>query len=199
MGELTPKQARFVEAYLVDLNATQAARRAGYSARNGWRLLNTAPVQAAVQAGMAARSRATGITAERVLEELAKVAFSDLRDVTRWGVRDVEVGFDAKGKRLPPDDIGEAAQVRQVATPYLTLLDSRELTPEAAAAVAEVVLGREGLRVKLHSKVAALAEIGRHLGVKTQVEHGGKLTLEDLVAASLAPPDEDTDGEEDAP
>src|SRR5271167_3160732 len=76
---LTPKQARFVEEYIVDLNGKQAAIRAGYSPRTAEvqssRLLRNAKVDATAREAMQARSRRTGITADRVVLELAKLAF----------------------------------------------------------------------------------------------------------------------------
>lgn len=70
-SELTPKQQRFCEEYLIDLNATQAAIRAGYSEKTAQeqasRLLSNVMVQAAIDAGKKQRSANTGITAERVL------------------------------------------------------------------------------------------------------------------------------------
>lgn len=74
---LRGKQARFVEEYLVDLNATQAATRAGYSARTaneqGARLLANVSVQAAVQAGRAALSARTEITQDRVMADIEAI------------------------------------------------------------------------------------------------------------------------------
>ena len=68
---MTPKQQRFVQEYLIDLNATQAATRAGYSKRTagqqGERLLKNVEIAAAVQAAMDARSARTGITQDYVL------------------------------------------------------------------------------------------------------------------------------------
>ena len=81
---LTPKQARFVEEYIVDLNGKQAAIRAGYSPRTAEvqssRLLRNAKVDAAAREAMQARSRRTGITADRVVRELAELAFSNMSD-----------------------------------------------------------------------------------------------------------------------
>ncbi len=74
---MTPKQQRFVEEYLVDLNATQAAMRAGYSAKGatvrGSELLANRNVTEAISAAQKARSKETGTTAAWVLEELKKV------------------------------------------------------------------------------------------------------------------------------
>ncbi|MDI9853820.1 terminase small subunit [Comamonas sp. 17RB] len=85
--ELTPKQARFVAEYLIDLNATQAAIRAGYSAKTaasqGARLLKQGGVARAVQAAQQARAVRTEITQDRVLQELARIAFFDIRRLYR--------------------------------------------------------------------------------------------------------------------
>lgn len=84
---LTPKQARFVQEYLIDLNATQAAVRAGYSERTaceqGSRLLANVKVQAALQAAMQARQARTEVTQDYVigkLVEIADKAASDCQD-----------------------------------------------------------------------------------------------------------------------
>ena len=79
---MTPKQRLFVEEYLIDLNATQAAIRAGYSAKNadkiGSELLGKTRVAAAVMARMKVRSERLAIDADRVLQEIAKFAFAPL-------------------------------------------------------------------------------------------------------------------------
>lgn len=84
---LTPKQARFVQEYLIDLNATQAAVRAGYSERTaceqGSRLLANVKVQAALQEAMQARQARTEVTQDYVigkLVEIADKAASDCQD-----------------------------------------------------------------------------------------------------------------------
>lgn len=83
MSKLTPNQQRFVDEYLVDLNATQAAIRAGYSAKTahvqGTRLLGIARVSEAVAEAQKEREQRTRITADRVLQELARIAFFDPR------------------------------------------------------------------------------------------------------------------------
>lgn len=82
---LTPKVLRFVDEYLKDLNATQAAVRAGYSKRTakqqGSRLLTNADVQRQVEIARKELAVNAGITRERILAEMAKIAFSDLRDL----------------------------------------------------------------------------------------------------------------------
>lgn len=79
---LNRRQQKFVEEYLVDLNATAAYKRAGYAARgnaaevNAARLLRHAQVSEAIEAGMAARSAQTGLTAEYVLSSIKRIAES---------------------------------------------------------------------------------------------------------------------------
>lgn len=84
---LTPKQQRFVEEYLLDLNASKAAARAGFSPASapkiGWQLLEKTRIKAAIQAALDARSLRTQTTADEVVRELRILAFSD---VTHYAV-----------------------------------------------------------------------------------------------------------------
>jgi len=85
MSDLTPKQFRFAEEYLVDLNATKAAIRAGYSedtaGSQGHDLLKKPEMQAAIETMRAERSRITNIDAAWVLTRLAQEAFADVSDL----------------------------------------------------------------------------------------------------------------------
>ena len=83
MARLTDKQKRFVAEYLVDLNATQAAKRAGYKDPNiGRQLITKNNVSTAIQEAMSNRETRTEITQDRVLNELGKVAFAKAADCT---------------------------------------------------------------------------------------------------------------------
>lgn len=85
---LTPKQRAFIDEYLVDLNATQAAIRAGYSAktanREGTRLLSNAVIAQAITDAKAQRAESTGITAELVVQRLAAIATADPRELVEF-------------------------------------------------------------------------------------------------------------------
>lgn len=140
MAGLTPKQEEFAQQYLVDLNAAQAAKRAGYKhIDNGRQLLTKTHVSDRIAELQAARGERTEITQDRVLEELAKLGFSDMRQFSSWGPKGV------------------------------TWKDSDELSPEAAACVAEVsetiTEGGRTRKFKLHDKKGSLELIGRHLGM----------------------------------
>lgn len=151
---LTPLRQRFVQEYLVDLNPTAAAQRAGFRSKpehtKGYQMLRIPEVAAAVREAMEARSRRTGITAERVLEELGKIGFSDVRNLTRWKARPARDGDAAGGP--PAYD--------------LWIRDSEELDDATAGAISEVRhYNGGGVRIRLHDKLCALALIARHLGM----------------------------------
>jgi phage terminase small subunit len=133
---LTPKQQRFVDEYLIDLNGTQAVIRAGYSAKGAsvqaCRLLANANIQAAVQAGRDGASRRTEITLDRVLKELAKIGFANMADYI--------------------DKLED-----------LENLD-RDLMAAVSEVIVEDVGGVKRTRVKLLDKRAALVDLGKHLG-----------------------------------
>lgn len=149
---LTPKQARFVDEYLIDLNATAAATRAGYSEKTayqqGSRLLSNVEVAAAVTAAQEKRAERTQINADRVLQELARIGFADIRNLFEWDER------------------------------RAAFVPSRELTEDQAAAISEInsetLVSRDEngqprakikLKLKTYDKVAALRDIGKHLGM----------------------------------
>jgi phage terminase, small subunit len=137
---MTDKQARFCEEYMIDLNATQAAIRAGYSPKTAneqaARLLANVSIQNRIAQLQAEQSRRTGVSADRVVRELAKVAFVNAGDLI--DARTASLKSDAA-----PDDLA-AVQSVKVKT-----------------------FGEDGLEqeVKLADKLKALDLLGRHLGM----------------------------------
>lgn len=81
MAKLTPKQQRFADEYLIDLNATQAAIRSGYSPKSaseiGHENLNKPQIRAYIDERMAEYSKRTGVNQERIIRELSRIAFLD--------------------------------------------------------------------------------------------------------------------------
>ena len=87
--KISDRQKLFVREYMVDLNATQAAIRAGYSRRSasqrGWALRRHPTVAARIEVAMADRDEAAKITPERVLCELARLSFANIQDYLQPG------------------------------------------------------------------------------------------------------------------
>ena len=160
MPRLTDKQKRFVEEYLVDLNATQAAIRAGYSAKNadkiGHELLGKTRVSEAIQEAMDSRSARTEITQDMILRELARVAFSNGTDFARVVSRETPTTIvDEEGN--PQQVMGTVQSVR--------ILDTDTVDPEKRAAIASIKEGKYGIEVSSYDKVKALELLGKHLGM----------------------------------
>lgn len=136
---MTVKQKRFVEEYLIDLNATQAAIRAGYSADTaeqiGYQLLQKTSVSNEVAKAMAERSKRTGINQDRVLQELAKIGFAKITDVV-----------DPETAKIKQDAVGDD----------LACIQSIKIKPNEWGTEREV---------KLYDKKGALVDIGKHLGL----------------------------------
>lgn len=194
---LDAREAIFVQEYLIDLDVTRAALKAGYSSS----MANTKVFQwvrdgkakphvfAAVQAAMDQRAKRTQITADRVLKELGRIAFANLSDVVSWGSREVAFGYDDEGRKLAPQDIGDAVLVQREMAPFVDALNSTDLSDAAKAAVSEVALTKDGLKIKMHDKNAALASIGRHLGMfNDKLALSGGLTVEVVRFADDDPP-----------
>lgn len=166
---MTPKQSRFVDEYLIDLNATQAAIRAGYSAKTaewiGPQLLGKTHVAEAIAERMKARAKRTGISQDMVLRELAKIGFANMGDYMKPG---------ADGD--PFLDFSQLTRDQSAALAEVTVEDFKDGRGEDARDVRRI-------KFKLADKKGALVDIGRHLGMfpnKTELtgKDGGPLQVE---------------------
>lgn len=145
---MTNKQEKFCQEYMIDLNATQAAIRAGYSPKTAneqaGRLLVNVSIQNRIAQLQAEQSRRTGISADRVLRELAKVAFANAGDI---------IDADATLKEdASPDDLAAVQSVRVK------------------------VFGQDGVEreIKLADKLKALDLLGRHIGLFSGSANGAE-------------------------
>lgn len=159
---LTPKQKRFVAEYLLDLNATAAAKRAGYSEKTACeqaaRLLANVKVQTAVQEAEQARQERTEITQDMVLREMSKLAFFDIRKM-----------FDKNGKPL---DISALDADTAAA---LVGLDVQDVTDNDGNYIGFVK------KYKMADKIRALELLGKHLGA-WEPRDKQQTAVEDLTA-----------------
>lgn len=140
---MTDKQKRFVEEYLIDLNATQAAIRAGYKPDSankvGAELLGKTRVSEAIAKAMADRSKRTGVNADRIVTELAKIAFANAGDII--DPVDGRIKEDAA-----PEDLAAIQSIK------VKTMDGAKMSS----------MERE---VKLSEKTKALELLGKHIGM----------------------------------
>ena len=173
---MNARQTRFVQEYLIDPNATRAARRSGYSAKSarfiGAENLTKLNIAAAIATAQAERAERLRVTADEVMLQLRKYGFSSMRDY-----------FDEEGRLLEP----------------------QELTPDAAVGLSAVKVLREHTRIDGEAKVVeqvievrrrdplrALELLGRHLGMfKDKVNIGADVSLLDALRRIEAREDEE--------
>lgn len=161
---MTKKQKRFIEEYLVDLNATQAAIRAGYSPDTagsiGSENLKKPEIRARIEKAIAERSKRTGINQDRIVMELAKIALLNPKGLVNFD--EATIKEDAAD-----EDVAAVASVRVKRFP----------TKDGEGVEREV---------KMYDKTKALELLGRHLGMfKDKVEVSGldeeKKKLDDIL------------------
>ena len=148
---MTEKQKIFADEYLIDLNATRAYRVAYPSVKrdetaraNSSRMLTNANVAKYIADRMQERQKRTEITQDRVLEELAAIAFA------------------------------RATDYAEVKDECVRIKDTDSLTDQQIKAIAGIKEGKFGIELKLNDKEKALELLGRHLGMfKDKVEVSG--------------------------
>ena len=148
MPKLTEKQKRFCEEYLVDLNATQACIRSGYSENTANRIgsenLSKPVIHSYIQELRSKQQERTQITADRVLQEISKIAFSKITNLVNWKTGEISL---EDYNSLTEDDKCAIESVSEVKT---TVAEQTE---------------KITLRVKLYDKMKALESLGKHLGI----------------------------------
>ena len=142
---MTRKQERFIEEYLVDLCATQAAIRAGYSPKSANKIASEnmakPDIRARIDQAMAELSRRTGVNQERVIRELAKAAFVNAADL---------VDFET-GKLLPQASATDTAVIASVKVKTIPTADGLGVDRE----------------IRMADKLKALELLGKHFGMFT--------------------------------
>lgn len=175
MAKLTPKQQRFADEYLVDLNGKQAAIRAGYSEKTAEaqasRLLSNAKVQHYIQKRKQDRVERTEITQDMVLYELASIAFSNAADYAKVVEKEATIQTDEGEEIQLFDKDGNPVMYRTV-EPVLT----SELTEKQKRALSVIKKGRDGFEIKPYDKLRALELLGKHIGMfQDRVEVTGEV------------------------
>lgn len=167
MSKLTAKRQRFAQEYVIDLNGTAAARRAGYSERTAneqaARLLANASVQAEVSRLMAERSKRTEINADHVLKRMAEIDAMDVLDIMN-------------------DDMSlkPVSEWPKVWRQYLSGFDLAEMFEGNGDAREMVGILK---KIKWPDKLKNLEMLGRHFGMfndKLELSKGPKVRVKDL-------------------
>ena len=144
---LTVKQKKFVQEYLIDGNATRAYKAAGYGSNgnlktpnvSAYQLLRNPRIQREIQHEMEERNRRVHIDQDKVLKELSKLAFSNIKRMSSWTKEDI------------------------------TFFASRDISDDDAAAIQEISINftqfGANLKIKLYDKRQALVDLGNYLGL----------------------------------
>lgn len=171
MADLTDKQELFCKEYLIDLNATQAAIRAGYSEKSASEIgnenLRKPQIQERIQKLQSKRNKRLEITADRVLAEYARIGFASVKSFTN-----VTSGGD------PFIDLSNMDEDEWAAVSEIQVDDYTDGRGEYARDVKKV-------KVKLHDKLKALDAMAKHVGVGQEQEKE-PVSSEDVAAALLA-------------
>ena len=168
---LTAKQQIFVREYVIDYNATRAAIAAGYSkdtARfTGPEYLSKPHIQAEIKEILDNRLNKLDITADRIAEEYAKLAFSDI-----GGFVDYKTVISKVGEVDEEDVYG-----------YQTIIDVKDSQTVDTSAISEVSISKDGtFKFKLHDKKGALDSLSRIKGMfNDKIEHSGTVTIEQML------------------
>lgn len=165
---MNTRQERFAEEYNIDLNATRAAIRAGYSEKTaysmGQRLLKNVEVKTYIEKLQEANAKRAEISADDVVRELALIAFSRATDYA---------------KVVEKEWVNESGEPDSYRT--IELVPTEDLTEEQQRALAVLKRGRDGLEAKPYDKVRALELLGKHLGLFTD-----KIDLDASVGLEVA-------------
>jgi phage terminase small subunit len=148
------KHEKFAQEIAKGTPCSEAYVSAGYAKNDGnaSRLKGNDRIRDRVQEILNEACAKVGVTVERVVAELAKIGFGDIRRAVFWG----------SGIAVPDGEGGT-----KIAN-GVGLLNSTEISDDAAAAISEVAQTKEGIRIKFHDKRAALVDLGRHLGMFTE-------------------------------
>lgn len=149
MSELTDKQKKFCEEFLIDFNGTQAAIRAGYSKKTAFvqasRLLSNAKVSEYLDVRRQRIMNKLEISQERTMQEIGRIAFSDIRKL-----------FNENGELLPFKDLDEDS------ASVLASVETEELFEGTGKERHSIGVSR---KIKLHNKVSALEMLAKHFKI----------------------------------
>lgn len=191
--KLTTKQQLFVDEYIIDYNATQAALRAGYSARTarsiGQENLTKPDIENAIDIAVTARRKRLRIDADSVLYMWWQIASADYNELS--SVRRVACGYCYGGNVVLNDDEdgpeidtsrepdADCQICRGEGSPHVHIADTTNLSPTAKLLYQGAENTKFGIKINTADRMKALDNVARHLGMfKEMVEHSGSVQQE---------------------
>lgn len=163
--DLSDRQAAFVTAYTSGPtlgNSAASAVASGYSEHSAPDLLEHPAVRKAIDDIRTEAEALTKIGKAKAMAELGRIGFATIREVITWTEIVEETG------EVDDDGVPLTRKRFEVA-----LTEWAKMNPSAAAAIAEIRQSKDGFSVKMHNKVAALIELGKHLGIAQKIAHTG--------------------------
>jgi len=191
-NKMNAKQQKFVLAWLKCDNISEAARESGYSIRYAYNLVEKPHIRDYYEKEKTKLLRRQEVSAERVLQEIARLGFSNIRDIASWEQKREEYQDENGASTFPEDITGE--DDKEEGTEYriiggVQVKPSDQLADDAAAAIQEISDTKYGLRVKLHNKMSALEVLakitdllpkGAGGSVHDPIHHQHNVSLSDL-------------------
>ena len=161
---MTDAQKRFCDEYLIDLNATRAYKVAYPNCNKdetasaaGSRMLGNVKVQEYISEKQKEIEKRTEVTQDKVIQELANVAFSNGTDFAQIVEREYEENIY--------DEEGNCIETKPKKYKCLELTNTKDLTEQQKSAIAGIKQTANGIEIKTNDKVKALELLGRHLGI----------------------------------
>lgn len=179
---MTDAQKRFCDEYLIDLNATKAykvaypnCKKDETASSNGSRLLRNDKIKEYISQRQKELEKKTGVTQQRIIDELAGIAFSNGTDFAQIVEKEYQQkNYDREGNY-------KGTETRKYKT--LELTETDKLTDAQKAAVAGIKQTANGLEIKTNDKVKALELLGKHLGMfkdKIEISKSSEDTIREI-------------------
>jgi len=164
--KLTAKQQKFIDEYLIDLNATRAYKAAYPKCKSdeaanaaSSRLLRNVKVQEQITKEQQDIQERTKITQDKVVQELAKIAFSNATDYVEVVTRPIKHRYWDEKKKEYVYEEGDVYEQD------IILKDTKQLTDDQKAAISSIKNTKHGIAIEQCNKVEALHLLGQHLGM----------------------------------
>lgn len=164
--KLTPKQELFITEYMKDLNATQAAIRAGYKEENARQIgaenLSKPYIKSEIDKRLKQLTEQCGVTAEMVIREIAKIGFANITDYLKVDDFEYIAGYEN-------DEDGKPDYDKPIKKTYrgVEVFKTENVALEKLSAVGEIRQTKDGISLKMHDKMKALEMLGRNLKLFT--------------------------------